>query len=76
MRTVHFITEVQAYKEDVVPMIEEKGLGKNLFVQTVSDAIEVMEAGDAKKSLQDYKRYGEPAKDFRKVAAEVLKRII
>lgn len=74
-RTTHFVVEEEAYRNVVTKQLEEKGLGTDIFVATVRDAVEAFEASMEGESLQNYKHYGNVATDFRKVTAEIVKRI-
>lgn len=73
--TCHFTVELETYKEKVKEEIERRNLGKDPFFETVREAVEAYEAGSNSMSCQEYNHYGNVARDFRKVAAEALKRI-
>lgn len=74
-RSVHYMVEGETYRDDVVNEIEQRKLGKDIFVRTVREAVEVMEAGAMHKSCQEYKEYGNVARDYRDVTREIMKRV-
>ncbi|MBQ5431486.1 MAG: ParA family protein [Lachnospiraceae bacterium] len=59
-----------------IETLEEKAseMGSNPFILTVRKSIKASESKLALQSMQKYNKYGNPAMDYRKVAAEIIER--
>ena len=73
--TIHYQATGDLYEDVIIKKIQDKGLGKDVFFDTVCEAIEVMQAGNKGQSCQKYKPYGNVARDYRRVTTKIVERM-